>query len=189
MGEHQVSRDNRVADLGRRDQSKPALFYRSAGGNCPFLRPSCRQKPLFGHTMPVLNLVAERVMSQQENTSPADAMLLLSSTCPHCPKVLEALAQMVKQGQIGALEVINIAAHPERAQQLGVRSVPWFRIGPLQFEGLHSPEELQRWAQKANTRGGQGDYIEQLLSSGALARAIDFVGQDKSHWRVLIYLL
>lgn len=128
-------------------------------------------------------------MQQQDGSEVPDAMLLLAPSCPHCPLVLESLAQMVKLGQIGSLEVVNIVAHPERAQQLGVRSVPWFRIGPLQFEGVHSKQELQQWAAKAMAPSGQQDYIEQLLATGALPRALEFIGQEPLRDQLLIGLL
>ena len=38
----------------------------------------------------------------------ADAELLIAPGCPHCPAVLSALADMVKQGLIGRLQVIEI---------------------------------------------------------------------------------
>ena len=56
-----------------------------------------------------------------------DALLLISTHCPHCPAVLAALAELVKQGAIGRLEVVNLEQHPEVGQALGVRSVPWLR--------------------------------------------------------------
>ena len=41
-----------------------------------------------------------------------DALLLLSPGCAHCPSVLEGLSQLLKKGELGRLEVVNILAHP-----------------------------------------------------------------------------
>ena len=41
-----------------------------------------------------------------------DALLLISTRCPHCPAMLSALADLVKQGTIGRLEAVNLEQHP-----------------------------------------------------------------------------
>jgi len=103
-----------------------------------------------------------------------DALLLLSSACPHCPAVLQSLSDLVKAGTLGRLEVVNVAAHPALAQELGVRSVPWVRIGPFELAGLRSREELAGWARRAegDAAGGDAmaDYFHTLLKDGELAR-------------------
>ena len=53
--------------------------------------------------------------------TPPDALLLIATGCPHCPTVLAGVGDLVKQGKIGRLEVVNIVTHPEVAQALGVR--------------------------------------------------------------------
>ena len=75
-----------------------------------------------------------------------EAVLLLSTQCPHCPTVLQGLSELVKQGVISRLEVVNINVRPEIAERHGIRSVPWVKIGDFELEGLHSPAELRRWA-------------------------------------------
>lgn len=100
--------------------------------------------------------------------APPDALLLLTSSCPHCPAVLQALGELVKQGVIGRLEAVNIEHRPEVAADFGVRSVPWIRIGEFQFEGLHSLAELRQWAERAGTTTGLGEYFHELLKSGKL---------------------
>jgi hypothetical protein len=99
-----------------------------------------------------------------------DALLLITPTCPHCPAVLQTVSEMVKLGQIGQLEVVNIAVHPERAARLGVRSVPWLKLGEFELEGLHSPGELRTWAGKAGTTEGLADYFNEQLKAGHLPR-------------------
>ena len=41
-----------------------------------------------------------------------DALLLISTHCPHCPAMLASLADLVKQGTIGRLEAVNLEQHP-----------------------------------------------------------------------------
>lgn len=107
--------------------------------------------------------------------SAPEVLLLISTHCPHCPIVLAALTEMVKQGEIGRLEVVNLEAHQEAAQTWGVRSVPWLKMGLIELAGLRSEAELRAWATKANTETGMADYIHQLLKEGQMTRALDML--------------
>lgn len=95
-----------------------------------------------------------------------DVLLLLAPGCPHCPAVLEGLGVLLKEGAIGRLEAVNIAIHPEVAQALGVRSVPWTRIGPFELEGTLPPAELRLWAETALKPEGMKAYFFQMLKNG-----------------------
>lgn len=116
----------------------------------------------------------------QPNPRP-DAILLLTSTCPNCPKVLEELTQLVKQGVIGRLDVINLDQHPEMAETYGIRSVPWFRIGELDFYGIHPLAELITWSNTALTDAGVREYITQQLKDGHLS-LIEAKLREHSRW-------
>lgn len=107
--------------------------------------------------------------------SAPDATLLISTHCPHCPSVLAALADMVKQGHIGKLEVVNLEAHPEVAQGLGVRSVPWLKLGLIELAGLRSKTELIDWATKADSEVGLADYFHLLLKEGQMKRVLEIL--------------
>jgi len=98
-------------------------------------------------------------------TQAPDALLLIATGCAHCPAVLEGLAQLLKQGRIGRLEIVNIVEHPEAAQAVGTRSVPWTRIGPFELEGLLSPAELRQWTDRARQGEGVADYFSHLLET------------------------
>lgn len=118
----------------------------------------------------------------------ADALLLLAPGCPHCPVVLQALGELVKHGDIGSLEIVNIAVHPERASALGVRSVPWLRLGDFEFEGLHSLGELRAWAAKAGTPQGLSAYFDEQLKSGRLAQTTAMVEAQPERLDALLRL-
>jgi thioredoxin-like negative regulator of GroEL len=128
-------------------------------------------------------------MNNGTTSGNADALLVIASGCPHCPTVLSGLAELVKQGLIGKLEIVNATARPELVQTLGVRSVPWLRLGPFELEGLRSPAELRRWAERAGTREGMSDYFNELLDGGQLTRALDILRRDESWLEALPPLL
>lgn len=107
-----------------------------------------------------------------------DALLLISTHCPHCPAMLAALADLVKQGAIGRLEAVNLEQHPEVGQALGVRSVPWLRLGRIELAGVHSQAELAEWAEKADSEAGMADWFHLLLKEGQLPRAQAMIEAD-----------
>jgi hypothetical protein len=102
------------------------------------------------------------------NTSPLEAELLIATGCVHCPVVLEGVSTLLKEGVIGSLRVTNIVSQPERAQELGVRSVPWLQLGPFTLQGLHSPAELRDWAKRAGSVEGMSLYLHDQLKQGHL---------------------
>ncbi len=110
--------------------------------------------------------------------SAPDALLLISTHCPHCPAMLTALADLVKQGTIGRLEAVNLEQHPEVGQALGVRSVPWLRLGRIELAGMHGKAELAEWAAKADSEAGLADWFHMLLKEGQLPKAQALIEAD-----------
>jgi hypothetical protein len=115
--------------------------------------------------------------------------MLLGTHCPHCPSVLGSLSELVKQGVIARLEVVNLEQRPDIGRELGVRSVPWVRIGAFEFSGLHSKAELQSWAEQAGTEQGMTKYFEQLLGDGEVMRVLGMISNDHGLLHALIGLI
>ncbi|OOG28747.1 thioredoxin family protein [Thioalkalivibrio denitrificans] len=127
--------------------------------------------------------------SRQSQQAPVRALLLVAPGCPHCPTVLEGLATLVKDGTLGRLEVVNIAVESEPAATLGVRSVPWARIGAFELAGLHSPEELRHWAELAGREEGMTIYLADLMATGRRDQAGALLRKDPSLMHHLAALL
>ena len=126
--------------------------------------------------------------STTETTRPS-ALLLLTSTCPYCPIMLAALGELVKRGDLGRLEVVNIGAHPEVAQQHNVRTVPWVQLGVFELEGLRSPAELKQWVERAGTPEGLAEYFHELLKEGSLQKVSVQAARDPLVLDALLRLL
>lgn len=120
---------------------------------------------------------------------PPDALLAVATGCAHCPTVLAGASELVKSGAIGKLEVVNLTARPEVAQALGIRSVPWLRLGPFVLEGLRSPAELKLWAERAVSPEGLGDYLVELLKTGKLKEAIAFCAEAPERLASLLAIM
>ena len=127
-------------------------------------------------------------MDSPAGNTPPDALLLLGTRCPHCPTVLKTLAAMVKEGVIGTLRAVNIEQRPDIARDLGVRSVPWTRIGPFELEGLRPEKELRDWAAKAGTTAGLAAWLDELLSTGRIKRALSLVRSEANALDALLML-
>jgi hypothetical protein len=122
-------------------------------------------------------------------SSRPDALLLMGKRCPYCPTVLQGLEALRAEGVIGELETVVIEDHPERAAELGVRSVPWVRIGPFELAGLRSEQELRGWAEKAGTDAGMAGYLDELLSSGQVEKGMAVVHDNPGALNALLLLL
>jgi thiol-disulfide isomerase/thioredoxin len=118
-----------------------------------------------------------------------DALLLITSSCPHCPGMLQSLSTLVKQGVIGRLEAVNIEVHPEVAQHHGVRSVPWLKLGEFELEGLHTPAELRQWADRAGSPAGLSEYFHELLKAGQLDKVSGIAAHGGPPLQALLQLL
>jgi len=129
-------------------------------------------------------------MSEQaENTSSPEALMLLGPHCPHCAAMLNSLSELVKQGVISQLEVVNLEQKPEIAHELGVRSVPWVKIDQFELTGLHSQAELQAWAEHAVSEQGMAKYFEQRLGEGEVKQVLEMIAIDHSLLHALIGLV
>jgi len=117
-------------------------------------------------------------MNEPDGNTPQDALMLMGTHCPYCPGVLKSLQALLASGHIRHLETHNIEENPKIARELGVRSVPWVRIGPFELEGLRSEKELRKWAVKAATKTGQTDWLEEQLSSGNISKPLVRIKSD-----------
>lgn len=116
------------------------------------------------------------------------ALLLTAPGCPHCPGMKRVLDELLKEGLIGELETVDITEQPQQAEALGVRSVPWLKLGEFELEGLHSVGELRSWAQHAATPEGLGIFFTEQLKSGRLPKIMSMVRQHPGQLGALLQL-
>lgn len=99
------------------------------------------------------------------------------------------MRERLAKGRIGGLDVINIEQHPELAQQYGVRSVPWLRLGDFVFDEALTPADLDGWIALAKEGGGQARYIAYLLERGKLVKAIEWIEKGNAGLTAVIPIL
>jgi hypothetical protein len=102
--------------------------------------------------------------------------------------VLESLTQQLKQGNIARLDAVNIVNSPEVAQQLGVRSVPWTRIGRFELDGALSPKEVGEWIERATEGSGVDDYFSESLAAQRSDKVIGWLEESPEDLKTLLEL-
>jgi len=117
------------------------------------------------------------------------ALLLLAPGCPHCAGMLEGLGTLVKEGALARLEVVNVAVEPGPARDLGIRSVPWTRVGDYDLPGLHTLEELRHWTAMAAREDGMTAYLSDLLATARRHEVAERVRADSTLLLRLVDLL
>lgn len=123
------------------------------------------------------------------NTSPiVEAVLLVATGCAFCPQVHASLEAMLDNGRLSSLDVINIAEHPERAAQYGVRSVPWFRLNELEFDGVYTSKELEKWVDIARQENAITEYLDHLLGDGQLNKVEQYLHRHPENVPALLPL-
>jgi hypothetical protein len=103
--------------------------------------------------------------------------------------VKAALEKLHEEGMIGELEVVSIAEQPQRAAGLGIRSVPWLRLGEFTLTGAQTPQQLRQWAERAGDPAAMSDYLAHLLAEGGLGEAEQLLRTQPQHLPALLALL
>lgn len=99
------------------------------------------------------------------------ARLFTAPGCPHCNGVKKLLEQLLQEGTIGEMNIVDISQQTGLADELGIQSVPWLEMGPLTFIGEQKLQELRDWVLRLSKPEAMVDYYQQLLTDGELSLA------------------
>lgn len=89
--------------------------------------------------------------------------------------MLQTLSDMVKQGELGRLEIVNLEVMPGLAREWNVRSVPWLRVGPFEITGLRTRDAILALIERAASETGMADHFHDLLRDGELNQVLETV--------------
>jgi len=103
--------------------------------------------------------------------------------------VLQGLTDLLKSGRLARLDIINVDAGPAVAAAFGIRSTPWFRIGPFDLSGAMSKAELSEWVDYAAQDEGWAAYYRHLLEHRRLDEVTHRVEEAPSTLVDLLNLL
>ena len=118
-----------------------------------------------------------------------EALLLVATQCPHCHALQHLLQNAQSEELISGLKVINIETDPELASEFHVRSVPWLRLGQLEFSGDMTATELDQFIKQAMQQLNAQDMLENMLLNGKLMDVVNAIRADKFTLSDLIPLL
>lgn len=102
---------------------------------------------------------------------------------------MQALTQLVKSGQLARLEIFNIEHNTEAASALGVRAVPWVKIGPFELTGLRSQNELQQWIERVDDPAMTAAYFAELITGGDLDKVRSTIEKNPPLFSTLLQLM
>lgn len=94
--------------------------------------------------------------------------------------MIKVLGELVKEGELGKLEIINIVQYPDVAAEYGVRSVPWLKLGDMEFSGAMSRSDIMQWIQLAEGHGDTQAALIKQLKSGALDDVVSMAHKQPS---------
>ena len=121
------------------------------------------------------------------------AELFIATGCNHCPVVLKELSEQLKKGEVSSLNITNIAVDNKKAEELNIRSVPWFSLTSehvsMIFSGEHSPKEIQKWIAASQTENGMQDYVEEYLANGQLMSIVQAIQLKPEIFNVIVSML
>jgi thiol-disulfide isomerase/thioredoxin len=113
---------------------------------------------------------------------PTELEVFIASGCPNCPTAVRAALALAAASPGLSVVVIDVAELPERAGEVGVRSVPMIvASGGLTVVGAISAAELA--ARLAESRGpaGAAVVLESYLEAGRFAAAGELLAAGRGH--------
>lgn len=114
--------------------------------------------------------------------------LFIMQGCAVCPQMERIFHEMHQKGAISGLQVIDVDKQPELATQHNIRSVPYYLINGVAFNGLKSRQEITRLLRQ-NTTQNWLELIREELTGGNLDAAQQIITQNVSAREAMIQLL
>lgn len=118
-----------------------------------------------------------------------EAKLLIAPDCPYCATMMNLLGDLLKEGRIARLLMINIAEQPDEAAKHNVRSVPWLKLGEMELTGAQTRTDLEHAIDMAVSNDGQQRFLFEQLKNGRLDEVAALIERDKSQLPDLVALL
>lgn len=72
-----------------------------------------------------------------------EILLFVMPGCSICPQMERLFHEMHRQGAIRGLKVLDVTRHPELAEKYKIRSVPFYIINGVGFNGLKTRPEIE----------------------------------------------
>jgi len=120
---------------------------------------------------------------------PIEVILFTTPQCPHCPSVKQIFQDYKQVHHALDLNIYDLTQQPEQANLYQVRSVPWFKIGDFEFQGLHTASEINYWIEHAHDDAAVIRYLIDNLNDGQLNQVEKLIRQHPDWLLIAINLL
>ena len=126
--------------------------------------------------------VAEEWADQlTEVTEPAELLVFIGPTCPHCPRAVRAAIDLALVNDQVSAVIIDIMRFPALGEELGIKSVPFTLLDRTLGEtGVIPVDELAQRVMSRNTLDFELFLFNAMLESGRLPEAIETVQKTPS---------
>lgn len=111
------------------------------------------------------------MINEDKNIIVPSVLMLMGRQCAFCGAMMQILSELMKEGRLAELRIVNIEDNPQLAREFSVRSVPWLKLGPFELTGSRTKQELLTWLERASSFDGIGEYLEEILSEGNIGAA------------------
>ncbi len=95
--------------------------------------------------------------------------VLIAAECPNCPNAVRAAVELLAQGLVSRLHVVDVRTFPAEARVRGIASVPVTICDELVLSGVRSPGELAG----ALESWGTAAWMEEVLAAHLAERRVD----------------
>lgn len=136
----------------------------------------------FAELLVTLARCSEALPVDATDLTPIELEVFIASGCPNCPTAVRSALALAAADPGLSVAVIDVAEFPERAADIGIRSVPTIvASGGLTVVGAISAGELA--ARLAESRGPTGAVavLESYLEAGRFAAAGELLASGRGH--------
>ena len=111
-----------------------------------------------------------------ELTEPAELLLFIAPTCPHCPNMVRAAAALALASPLVSVSIVDVQRFEELARRYQVTAAPTTIVdGELSLTGLVPSAELVQHLLDRGTDQHGAQVLQSLVNNGLFDQAVDEV--------------
>jgi hypothetical protein len=117
-----------------------------------------------------------------------EVSLFVMAGCSVCPQMKRLFTEMQQSGMISELKIMDVTEHPKMVEEYHIRSVPFYLINGVGFNGLKTREEINQLLNQDDQANWQ-NMLSEELRSGELDRVEQQIRQSTAARDAMLNLL
>jgi hypothetical protein len=119
-------------------------------------------------------------------SEPAKVRVLISSSCPNCPKVVEEVLALATSSPLVSASILDVEQFGQMAEEYGIKSVPATLIdGELVLIGQQTSKRLVELMVLRGTEHFDGEIIRSLMERGRASEATRYICRGRGRKAIL----